>query len=148
MTGLITDGAFLSGGGEMGSLVRALDWSLTPLGMPTLWPQSLRTSVSLCLTSHFPSAVCWGPEYTLVYNDAYRPILGANHPGALGRPCFEVWSELAGIVRPLFDAVIATGEPTHETIPLTSVDGRRMFGVSSGGVFYVMAPADDLKGLR
>ena len=111
MTGLINDGAFLSGGGEMGSLVRALDWSLTPMGMPTHWPQSLRTSVSLCLMSHFPSAVCWGRDYTLFYNDAYRPILGTNHPHALGRPCFEVWSELAGIVRPIFDGVIATGEP-------------------------------------
>src|SRR5256714_53804 len=29
-----------------------------------------------------------------------------------------------------------------------AVDGRRMFGVVSGGEFYVMAPADALKGLR
>jgi PAS domain S-box-containing protein len=103
--------AFLSGGGQMGARVRSLDWAASPLGPPAGWPQSLRTSVSLCLMSHFPSAVCWGPEYALIYNDAYQYVLGSKHPWALGRPTFEVWGELADIVKPLFDGVIATGEP-------------------------------------
>ena len=136
MTGLITNGAFLSGGGEMGSLVRALDWSLTSLGMPTHWPQSLRTSVSLCLMSHFPSAVCWGPDYTLFYNDAYRPILGSNHPQALGRPCFEVWSELAAIVRPIFDGVIATGEPAWSADTLMPMSRHGYLEEAYFTVFY------------
>jgi PAS domain S-box-containing protein len=103
---------WLKGGGEMGALMRATDWSLTPLGAPETWPQSLRTAVSMCLLSRFPMAVCWGPAFVLLYNDGYGQILGAKHPAALGQPCFEVWSELAHIVRPMFENVFATGEAT------------------------------------
>jgi hypothetical protein len=38
-------------GGEMGALMRALDWHATPLGTCEAWPQSLKTSVSICLNS-------------------------------------------------------------------------------------------------
>ena len=31
-----------AGGGEMGALLRALDWSTTALGPVEQWPQSLR----------------------------------------------------------------------------------------------------------
>src|SRR5690242_9323929 len=41
--------ACLAGGGEMGALMRSLDWSKTQLGEPENWPQSLRTSISICL---------------------------------------------------------------------------------------------------
>ena len=37
--------ADLAGGGEMGALMRAHDWSSSPLGPPEGWPQSLRTAV-------------------------------------------------------------------------------------------------------
>src|SRR5215217_591412 len=53
---------FLTGGGEMGARMRAHDWSLSPLGPPATWPQSLRTVVSLLLTSRFPMFMAWGPE--------------------------------------------------------------------------------------
>ena len=45
---------FLVGGGIMGELIRAKDWSATPLGPIEDWPHSLRTAVSLCLASNFP----------------------------------------------------------------------------------------------
>jgi hypothetical protein len=41
--------SFLTGGGEMGELVRATDWSKTALGSPEFWPQSLKTAVSIML---------------------------------------------------------------------------------------------------
>ena len=37
--GLTSDLAFLSGGGEMGALIRATDWTKTPLGPVKQWPQ-------------------------------------------------------------------------------------------------------------
>ena len=33
----------------MGDLIRAKDWSKTPLGDPSTWPQSLRTMVAVVL---------------------------------------------------------------------------------------------------
>jgi hypothetical protein len=44
---------FLNGGGEMGELMRAKDWSQTPLGTPDLWSPSLRTIVSVVLNNPF-----------------------------------------------------------------------------------------------
>ena len=76
----------LIGGGEMGALMRSLDWSATPIGPVEDWPQSLRTSVSICLSSRFPILIWWGPDLVMLYNDAYRPMLGATkHPRAMGQ---------------------------------------------------------------
>ncbi|SFJ99709.1 hypothetical protein, partial [Caulobacter sp. UNC279MFTsu5.1] len=68
---------FLSGGGEMAELIAASDWSKTPLGPIESWPQSLRTTVSLCLASNFPINIIWGPHYNQIYNDGYRVMCGA-----------------------------------------------------------------------
>ena len=74
-------------GGELAALVEAADWSAGPLGDPQAWPQSLRTAVGICLSSRFPILLWWGPELVMIYNDAYRPMLGqSKHPRALRRP--------------------------------------------------------------
>src|SRR5688572_13003878 len=78
--------AFLQGGGELGTLIRAKDWSQTPLGPPESWPQSLKTTLGIVLNSRYPMFVFWGPELIKIYNDGYRPITGHKHPWALGRP--------------------------------------------------------------
>ena len=63
------DYAFLAGGGELGALIRAHDWSRTPLGDPVSWPQSLKTAVQIMLASRQPFWLGWGPELTYLYND-------------------------------------------------------------------------------
>ncbi|MBW8684172.1 ATP-binding protein [Chitinophaga rhizophila] len=90
---------FLSGGGEMGKLIRSMDWSQTALGPIETWPQSLRTTVSLCLSSTFPILIAWGPETIQIYNDSYRPICGAKHPASMGqnfRICWETALPVVG----------------------------------------------------
>jgi PAS domain S-box-containing protein len=103
---------FLAGGGEMGSLIRALDWSKTPLGAPETWPPSLRMMVSLLLANRFPLLLWWGPQYIQIYNDAYRPVLGTKHPQFLGRPVRECWSEIWDIIGPLIDTPFQGGPAT------------------------------------
>ncbi|HEU4653774.1 MAG TPA: ATP-binding protein [Steroidobacteraceae bacterium] len=99
------------GGGEMGELIRGLDWSKTPLGPIERWPQSLRSALSICLPSKAQIALCWGEDLITLYNDAYRPVFGAKHPSALGKPLREAWDELwrAGL-KEIFDGVLTTGE--------------------------------------
>ena len=90
---------FLAGGGEMGKLIRSMDWSTTALGAIETWPQSLRTTVSLCLSSTFPILIAWGPETIQIYNDSYRPICGAKHPESMGqnfRICWETALPVVG----------------------------------------------------
>ena len=100
---------FLAGGGEMGARIRAHDWS-SSLGSTANWPQSLRSAVSICLHSSFPTAIYWGPELRLLYNDAWRPVAGDRHPNALGRPGADVWSDIWSVIEPQFRAVVQTGE--------------------------------------
>src|SRR3712207_5335239 len=102
---------FLAGGGEMGELIRAYDWSATPLGPPESWPQSLRTAVSIMLNSKHQMFMAWGPELTSLYNDAYRPILGARLPGSLGRPFPEIWADIWPSIGPLVETALS-GEGT------------------------------------
>jgi len=102
---------FLSGGGALSGLIRAFDWSATPLGPVDHWPQSLKTTVSLMLNSRHPMWVGWGPDATFLYNEAYISVLSlAKHPWALGRPAAEVWSEIWDVCGPLADRVFQQGE--------------------------------------
>lgn len=99
------------GGGEMGARIRELDWSSTSLGPIEAWPQSLRSALSILLPSKAQIALCWGEDLITLYNDAYRPVFGAKHPQALGKPIRDAWDELwrAGL-KEIFDDVLATGE--------------------------------------
>src|SRR5262249_27370992 len=86
--------AFLNGGGEMGERMRAHDWSMTPLGSPQDWPQSLKTIVRMMLDSRYAMWMAWGPELTFFCNDAYLPTLGIKRTWALGARSDEVWKEV------------------------------------------------------
>jgi PAS domain S-box-containing protein len=104
---------WLQGGGEMGARVRALDWSKTPLGPIGRWPQSLRSPLSMMLSSKAQIILFWGPEYVVFYNDAYRPVFGAKHPDMLGMPGRVAWSEIwdTGVnLHALLDGVVRIGE--------------------------------------
>ncbi|QJR10089.1 Sensor histidine kinase RcsC [Usitatibacter rugosus] len=105
--------AFLEGGGELGALMRAYDWSATPLGEPEGWPRSLKTAVRIMLTSRQPFWLGWGPDLTYLYNDAYKSIIGGKHPRALGRPFSEVWSEIWDVVGPMAQGVMTRDEGTY-----------------------------------
>jgi signal transduction histidine kinase/serine phosphatase RsbU (regulator of sigma subunit) len=103
---------FLKGGGAMGVLIREHDWSSTPIGDPSHWPQSLRTATSMCLHSRFPMLIWWGPQLVKIYNDSYATILGDKHPHALGAPGREVWPEIWHVIGPMLDSVLREGRAT------------------------------------
>jgi PAS domain S-box-containing protein len=113
----------LAGGGEMGALMRSIEWAHTPLGLIEGWPQSLRTTVSVCLSSRFPILVWWGPGLVMLYNDAYRPMLGATkHPQAMGRGGREVWPEIWPIIGPMLEGVLTKGDATWSDDQLLLLD--------------------------
>lgn len=103
---------WLTGGGEAGEIIRSKDWSKTPLGPIEEWPQSLRTAVSLCLSSTFPILIAWGPEDIQIYNDAYRPICGPKHPEAIGQNFKICWATALPVVGDAFDRA-HQGEGTY-----------------------------------
>jgi PAS domain S-box-containing protein len=114
---------FLAGGGELGALTRAHDWSATTLGRPEAWPQSLRTAVRLLLNTNHPMFIWWGPQLIQFYNDAYRRTMGPErHPSALGQGGRECWAEIWNVIGPQIEQVMSGGGATwHENqlIPVT-----------------------------
>jgi len=118
-----TSADFLAGGGEMGALTRAHDWSASPLGPPEIWPQSLRTAVRILLNTNHPMFIWWGPELIQFYNDAYRQTMGPErHPSALGQRGRECWEEIWPIIGPQIEQVMSGGGATwHENqlVPVT-----------------------------
>ncbi len=103
---------FLSGGGEMGGLTRAFDWSQTALGELETWSLALRTMVRVLLVNRFPMLLWWGPHYIQIYNDFYRPLVGAKHPRSLGQTVSECWPEIWSILQPLIDTPFKGGSAT------------------------------------
>lgn len=114
---------FLRGGGELGALIRAHDWTASPLGPPETWTQSLKTAVRLLLSTGHPMLLWWGPDLIQFYNDAYRRSIGPErHPAAVGQPGRDCWQEIWPIIGPQIEQVMSGGEPTwHENalVPIT-----------------------------
>ena len=90
----------------MSDVIEGTDWSATSLGARTSWSPSLTWALDMVLASAIPMALRWGPEFVLIYNDAYRPILGDKHPWALGRPAREAWSEVWAQIAPAHEAIL------------------------------------------
>jgi len=109
---------FLSGGGMMGALMRAHDWSASPLGHPRDWPQALRTTVGLMLNSKFPMFVAWGGELGFLYNDSYISVLGDKHPDALGKRFHDVWHEIWHDIHPLIVRALKGEASYMDRLPL------------------------------
>ena len=137
---------FLAGGGEMGALTRAHDWSATALGAPETWPQSLKTTVRLLLTSQHPMFIWWGQDLIQFYNDAYRQTMGPErHPSALGQPGRECWQEIWHIIGPQIEYVMAGQGATwneQQLVPVTRHGSREEVWWT-----YGYSPIDDESGV-
>jgi signal transduction histidine kinase/serine phosphatase RsbU (regulator of sigma subunit) len=134
----------LAGRGECGALARSLEWGATPLGPVEDWPVSLRTAAMTTLESRFGMCMFWGPELTMIYNDAYAPMLGAKHPGAMGTPLREVWPEIWDQIGPMLAGVMRDAEPTWQEDQLLILE-RNGFG-EAGYFTYSFSPIRDEEG--
>ena len=102
------------GSGEMAARMRSFDWSMSPLGPAGGWPQSLKTTVRIMLTSRYAMWMAWGPDLTFLCNDAYAPTLGIKKDWALGSPAAKVWAEIWPDIGPRIEHVLKTGEATWD----------------------------------
>jgi signal transduction histidine kinase/ActR/RegA family two-component response regulator len=139
--------AFMSNGGEMGVLIREKDWSQTELGDPEHWPETLKTTLRLILTSNHAMFVFWGEDLIQFYNDAYRQTMGPErHPSALGQRGKDCWQEIWDIIGPQIASIMAGGEATwHENqlVPVTRYGQRQDVYWT-----YGYSPIQDSNGVR
>ncbi|WP_160107055.1 PAS domain-containing hybrid sensor histidine kinase/response regulator [Pseudomonas izuensis] len=88
------------------ALIARLDWTNTPLGEASTWPQSLRTAVDIVIHSPMPMLLLWGPQLTQIYNDGFALMAGSKHPHAFGQPTHQIWPELRDFTDPIYSAVL------------------------------------------
>ncbi|MHB9105570.1 MAG: ATP-binding protein [Armatimonadota bacterium] len=105
---------FLTGGGEMGELIRAVDWSHTAIGPMGGWSPALRMVLKLMLANRFPMILWWGPQFVQFYNDPYRPIPGNKHPRSMGQPASACWAEIWHVIGPLIETPFRGGPATWD----------------------------------
>ncbi|MEU0546209.1 hypothetical protein [Micromonospora sp. NPDC005979] len=77
--------------GSLRETYQQVDWADTPLGPVASWSPALRAAVNLMVRSRAAATLLWGPQFVLLYNEAYVPILAEKHPNALGRPVRAVF---------------------------------------------------------
>lgn len=103
----------------MGERMRALDWTKTPLGPASAWPQSLKTIVRVMLDSRYAMWMLWGPDLTFFCNDAYLPTVGMKRDWVLGARSDKVWEEIWPDIGPRIERVLEEGRATwDEGLPL------------------------------
>lgn len=90
---------------ELAAHYDAVDWAFTSLGAPELWSRELRGAARTVLNTQFPAVLLWGPEFVMVYNDAYVDLIGDKHPAALGAPAQDVFAEAWEQIGPLMRGV-------------------------------------------
>jgi PAS domain S-box-containing protein len=95
----------------MAALVAGFDGAATALGPRSGWSASLALAFDVIQAAAFPMALRWGPRFVLLYNEAYRPILGDKHPWAFGRPASEAWSEVWPEIAPIHEAILNGESP-------------------------------------
>jgi len=139
-------GAAYPGGGEMGALIRAMDWSATPIGPMESWSPSLRMMVRFLLANRFPLLLWWGPDYISIYNDPYRPILGAKHPWALGKPVRECWHEIWHVLQPLIDTPFKGGPSTWNDDIQLEINRHGFLEETHFTIAYSPVPDDTVAG--
>ncbi|SMQ51115.1 unnamed protein product [Zymoseptoria tritici ST99CH_3D7] len=106
---------------------RSYDWASTDLGPMSAWSYELRRMINLCMADPRPVALWWGPNRTLLHNDAYRGVLQERYPRALGKPVAEVWHDVPSFPAN-FDVIDATGKPAfgEDTLFFVTQDNGRI----------------------
>jgi PAS domain S-box-containing protein len=115
----------IHGKSRMTEIIRAHDWSLTPLGPIEDWSEALLLSANLMLACAFPALVFWGKELVQLYNDAFIPLLAERHPSGLGQTAEECWWDAWQIVGPNLERVMSGETVFYENTVVPIVrDGK------------------------
>ena len=111
--------AFLTGGGQLGQLIGAYNWSATPLGDIAGWGVTLKATVTLILQSAVPIVTLWGESGVMIYNDAYSVFAGGRHPVLLGTNVREGWPEVADFNDHVMKVCLSGGTLAYQDQELT-----------------------------
>ena len=89
------------------ALLASIDWQASPIGSPTAWPHSLRTFADIMFGMPNPAFIVWGQQDTLLYNEAFRAIVGATAAETFARPLTTAAHCFGDDITPLVKGAIA-----------------------------------------
>ncbi|MEV7628471.1 PP2C family protein-serine/threonine phosphatase [Actinoplanes sp. NPDC089786] len=105
-------GDLFGAAGALRELYAGTDWAATSLGPVESWSPTLTTTLRTTFHTRFPVALFWGPEFALLYNEAYAPMIADKHPAALGTPARGVFPEIWETIGPMLEAAAKGGDGT------------------------------------
>ncbi|CAG9995643.1 unnamed protein product [Clonostachys byssicola] len=85
-------------------VIQSVDWARHSLGPMNSWPMRLQEAFNQTISDSRPSSILWGPEYLMLYNEAFSKFVGTDHPHALGRSVLEIWPEIKDKLDPVWNA--------------------------------------------
>ncbi|RYF90023.1 MAG: hypothetical protein EOO00_09405, partial [Chitinophagaceae bacterium] len=92
--------------------INRMDWSVTPVGDRSLWPQALIAAIDTVLGASYPVFLFWGKEHTFFYNDAAASLFPvAQQPGHLYTQALYAWPDMWYRIQSIVDEVLQ-GSPT------------------------------------
>lgn len=109
---------FLSDQGWIGQGILAKDWSQTSIGSIEKWPEALRATLRMVLTTRQSINFFWGPDLHQFFNEAYAPTLDGMPPEPIGAPFTDYWAEAFEGVRPYFERAMRGEGTWEENLPL------------------------------
>ncbi|KAF0554344.1 protein-histidine kinase [Gigaspora margarita] len=94
---------------EESTIVYNYDWSKTSLGPMDSWDPIIKNAVNLCLQSVFPIGLFLGPDWIVIYNKAFRPMIIEKNPLVIGKSIKGTVS-VSDYLISLFENVRTTGK--------------------------------------
>ncbi|KAM0329207.1 hypothetical protein ACHAQA_004506 [Verticillium albo-atrum] len=91
---------------------RNTDWGATSLGPIEYWSADLRAMANMVMGSPHPAAMYWGPDFVVIYNEAYIELAGQKHPSLMGARYADAWSEIWDDVGPTMHSAWDSGQST------------------------------------
>ncbi|XXH02022.1 hypothetical protein Hte_008387 [Hypoxylon texense] len=107
-------------------LLRDVDWSKSAIGPMANWDPELRHIARFLLADTSPAVLFWGEPSSVIYNEAYLPMLGNKHPNAIGMSASDVLSSIWDQLSRAISAQRRTGrtETCEGTVLLMEKNGR------------------------
>lgn len=98
----------------------AHDWQNTALGSPEGWSDLLRLWIRFMLVSVQPTAMLWGAEQTLLFNESCSRIIGPRYPEALGQSLPRHWAQIWDRAKPIIDEIFAGRSGLVQDMPFAT----------------------------
>lgn len=88
-----------------------ISWASTSLGSMKLWPAEMSFLIQAIMLDPAPRVLLLGPDAQLLYNPAYGRLIGEAHPGYLGMPATDAWSNHSYILEESSNFINNTNSP-------------------------------------